>query len=231
MNLNVWKDTQRNAIYKTKLNKRTCHVPSHQQTKQRLLLSASVLSLCVHNHHLRIQNKPFFIPLIFFLLSFDPSSPAIPSSLLPPLSLQNQCQNPQNQFTLIALTFQKSKFNLINKKPPLSVYIERKEKRVDFDNWASCFLFYYRRVVRNFLCIKGGFERRMRTDRWAKRMGRISRIGSFAIASSIKDNQQQPCITCTTFNILAPIYKRLNHEVLLLIHANFWERESKIKTK
>ncbi|XP_027335522.1 uncharacterized calcium-binding protein At1g02270-like isoform X6 [Abrus precatorius] len=52
----------------------------------------------------------------------------------------------------------------------------------------------------------------MRTDRWAKSMGRISRIGSFAIASSIKENQQQPCITCTTFNILAPIYKRINHE-------------------
>ncbi|KAI4307009.1 hypothetical protein L6164_030244 [Bauhinia variegata] len=28
----------------------------------------------------------------------------------------------------------------------------------------------------------------------------------------MKENQQQPCITCTTFNILAPIYKRLNHE-------------------
>ncbi|XP_019454878.1 PREDICTED: uncharacterized calcium-binding protein At1g02270-like isoform X2 [Lupinus angustifolius] len=44
-------------------------------------------------------------------------------------------------------------------------------------------------------------------------MGRISRIGSYAIASSIQENQQQQtCITCTTFNILAPIYKRLNHE-------------------
>ncbi|XP_057457668.1 uncharacterized calcium-binding protein At1g02270-like isoform X2 [Lotus japonicus] len=52
----------------------------------------------------------------------------------------------------------------------------------------------------------------MGTARWAKRMGRISRIGSFAIASSINDNQQQPCITCTTFNILAPIYKRIDHE-------------------
>ncbi|CAL0319585.1 unnamed protein product [Lupinus luteus] len=52
----------------------------------------------------------------------------------------------------------------------------------------------------------------MRTDRWAKSMGRISRIGSVAIASSIKENQQQPCITCTTFNILAPIYKRIDHE-------------------
>uniref|UniRef100_A0A2N9EGE3 EF-hand domain-containing protein n=1 Tax=Fagus sylvatica TaxID=28930 RepID=A0A2N9EGE3_FAGSY len=44
--------------------------------------------------------------------------------------------------------------------------------------------------------------------------GRISRIGSYAIASSIRDHlpHQQPCITCTTFNILAPIYKRLNNE-------------------
>ncbi|KAK7372872.1 hypothetical protein VNO80_06262 [Phaseolus coccineus] len=44
-------------------------------------------------------------------------------------------------------------------------------------------------------------------------MGRISRTISCAIASSMQDNQHQPpCITCTTFNILAPIYKRLNHE-------------------
>lgn len=35
--------------------------------------------------------------------------------------------------------------------------------------------------------------------------GRVSRIGSYAIASSITDQ----CVTCTTFNILAPIYKRL----------------------
>ncbi|KAF2299547.1 hypothetical protein GH714_032491 [Hevea brasiliensis] len=27
---------------------------------------------------------------------------------------------------------------------------------------------------------------------------------------SMRDHRQQPCITCTTFNILAPIYKRLN---------------------
>ncbi|KAL2226868.1 UNVERIFIED_CONTAM: putative calcium-binding protein [Sesamum indicum] len=39
--------------------------------------------------------------------------------------------------------------------------------------------------------------------------GRVSRIGSYAIASSIKD---PTCISCTTFNILAPIYKRLDHE-------------------
>ncbi|XP_027940134.1 uncharacterized calcium-binding protein At1g02270-like isoform X2 [Vigna unguiculata] len=44
-------------------------------------------------------------------------------------------------------------------------------------------------------------------------MGRISRTTSYAIASSMQDNQHQPpFITCTTFNILAPIYKRLNHE-------------------
>ncbi|RXH95316.1 hypothetical protein DVH24_025000 [Malus domestica] len=46
-----------------------------------------------------------------------------------------------------------------------------------------------------------------------KTKGRISRIGSYAIASSKLDgHHQQPCITCTTFNILAPIYKRLNHD-------------------
>ncbi|BAT81574.1 uncharacterized calcium-binding protein At1g02270-like isoform X2 [Vigna umbellata] len=44
-------------------------------------------------------------------------------------------------------------------------------------------------------------------------MGRISRTRSYAIASSMQDNQNQPpFVTCTTFNILAPIYKRLNHE-------------------
>lgn len=40
--------------------------------------------------------------------------------------------------------------------------------------------------------------------------GRLSRIGNYAIASSIRDCH--PSISCTTFNILAPIYKRLNHE-------------------
>ncbi|XP_022141209.1 uncharacterized calcium-binding protein At1g02270 isoform X2 [Momordica charantia] len=46
-----------------------------------------------------------------------------------------------------------------------------------------------------------------------KMKGRISMIGSYAIASSIKDqHHQRPCITCTTFNILAPIYKRLNQQ-------------------
>lgn len=45
-----------------------------------------------------------------------------------------------------------------------------------------------------------------------KMKGRISKIGSYAISSSIRDHHQQPCITCTTFNILAPIYKRLNHK-------------------
>ncbi|XP_014504866.1 uncharacterized calcium-binding protein At1g02270 isoform X2 [Vigna radiata var. radiata] len=44
-------------------------------------------------------------------------------------------------------------------------------------------------------------------------MGRISRTRSYAIASSMQDNQNQPpFVTCTTFNILAPIYKRLNHQ-------------------
>ncbi|CBI23107.3 hypothetical protein AAG906_007088 [Vitis piasezkii] len=47
-----------------------------------------------------------------------------------------------------------------------------------------------------------------------KRMkkGRVSRIGNYAIASSLRDHHHHPCISCTTFNILAPIYKRLNHE-------------------
>ncbi|KAK2972805.1 hypothetical protein RJ640_028333 [Escallonia rubra] len=40
-------------------------------------------------------------------------------------------------------------------------------------------------------------------------MTRVSRIGSYAISSSIKDPS---CFSCTTFNILAPIYKRLNQE-------------------
>ena len=44
------------------------------------------------------------------------------------------------------------------------------------------------------------------------RKERRSRIGSYAVSSSMstRDHRQQPCITCTTFNILAPIYKRLN---------------------
>ncbi|KAH6770996.1 Calcium-binding endonuclease/exonuclease/phosphatase family [Perilla frutescens var. hirtella] len=42
-----------------------------------------------------------------------------------------------------------------------------------------------------------------------KNNGRVSRIGSYAIASSITDDT---CFSCTTFNILAPIYKRLSHE-------------------
>ncbi|KAK8513153.1 hypothetical protein V6N13_032403 [Hibiscus sabdariffa] len=52
----------------------------------------------------------------------------------------------------------------------------------------------------------------MRKDRRPKMKGRVSRIGSYAIASSMKDHPHQPCITCTTFNILAPIYKRLSHK-------------------
>ncbi|KAJ9174366.1 hypothetical protein P3X46_017394 [Hevea brasiliensis] len=52
----------------------------------------------------------------------------------------------------------------------------------------------------------------MGKGRKIKTKGRISKIGSYAIASSMsmRDHRQQPCITCTTFNILAPIYKRLN---------------------
>jgi hypothetical protein len=53
--------------------------------------------------------------------------------------------------------------------------------------------------------------------------GRISKIGSYAISSSIRDQHQQPCISCTTFNILAPIYKRLSHKVPL--HHQFLEFE------
>ncbi|XP_015878735.1 uncharacterized calcium-binding protein At1g02270 isoform X1 [Ziziphus jujuba] len=54
----------------------------------------------------------------------------------------------------------------------------------------------------------------MRKERRTTKMkgSRISRIGSYAISSSIRDHHQQPCITCTTFNILAPIYKRINLE-------------------
>lgn len=52
----------------------------------------------------------------------------------------------------------------------------------------------------------------------SEKMGRISRIGSNVVASSMTENEQQPRnITCTTFNILAPIYKRLNHEVVLFL--------------
>lgn len=49
----------------------------------------------------------------------------------------------------------------------------------------------------------------MRKERSSRR---INRIGSYAISSSMsmRDHRKQPCITCTTFNILAPIYKRLN---------------------
>lgn len=44
--------------------------------------------------------------------------------------------------------------------------------------------------------------------------GRVSRIGRYAIASSITD---PTCFSCTTFNILAPIYKRLDQEVLAYV--------------
>ncbi|XP_023771842.1 uncharacterized calcium-binding protein At1g02270 isoform X2 [Lactuca sativa] len=38
---------------------------------------------------------------------------------------------------------------------------------------------------------------------------RVSRVGSYAISSAIADPN---CFSCSTFNILAPIYKRLIHE-------------------
>lgn len=47
--------------------------------------------------------------------------------------------------------------------------------------------------------------------------GSISRIGRYAIASSITDQ----CITCTTFNILAPIYKRLSDDEVCLHFDHF----------
>lgn len=62
------------------------------------------------------------------------------------------------------------------------------------------------------MCVYMG-EGGTRKDRRVNKMGRVSRIGSYAIASSMRDHHQQPCITCTTFNILAPIYKRINLEV------------------
>ncbi|XAR52119.1 hypothetical protein NMG60_11020028 [Bertholletia excelsa] len=46
----------------------------------------------------------------------------------------------------------------------------------------------------------------------------ISRIGSYAIASSISDPTS---ISCTTFNILAPIYKRLDKEDPSCRESNF----------
>ncbi|XP_051153003.1 uncharacterized calcium-binding protein At1g02270-like isoform X2 [Andrographis paniculata] len=38
---------------------------------------------------------------------------------------------------------------------------------------------------------------------------RLPRLGSYAIASSARD---PTCVSCTTFNILAPIYKRINQQ-------------------
>lgn len=55
---------------------------------------------------------------------------------------------------------------------------------------------------------KNGRGKRGRGGGMAK--GRIPRIGSYAISSSITD---PTCFSCTTFNILAPIYKRLDLEV------------------
>ncbi|CAM8976519.1 unnamed protein product [Rhodiola kirilowii] len=42
------------------------------------------------------------------------------------------------------------------------------------------------------------------------RKGRAPKIGSHAVATSVLD--KEPCISCTTFNVLAPIYKRLKHQ-------------------
>jgi hypothetical protein len=75
------------------------------------------------------------------------------------------------------------------------------------------------------MCVYIG-EGGMRKERKVNKMkGRISRIGRYAIASSVRDHHQQPCITCTTFNILAPIYKRLNHEVPFC-HFHAWSEFS-----
>ncbi|KAL6972211.1 hypothetical protein U1Q18_031899 [Sarracenia purpurea var. burkii] len=48
-----------------------------------------------------------------------------------------------------------------------------------------------------------------RSKRGTTKGRKSSRIGSYAVASSISDPTS---ISCTTFNILAPIYKRLNKE-------------------
>ncbi|CAM8979917.1 unnamed protein product [Rhodiola kirilowii] len=40
--------------------------------------------------------------------------------------------------------------------------------------------------------------------------GRVLRTGIYAIASSVKE--LSPFISCTTFNILAPIYKQVNKD-------------------
>lgn len=50
--------------------------------------------------------------------------------------------------------------------------------------------------------------------------GRAARIGSYAIASSISDPES---ISCTTFNILAPIYKRITHEEPTIRESHFRE--------
>ncbi|KAA8540109.1 hypothetical protein F0562_026801 [Nyssa sinensis] len=50
--------------------------------------------------------------------------------------------------------------------------------------------------------------------------GRVSRIGSYAIASSVTDPTS---ISCTTFNILAPIYKRLDEKDQSCRESNYRE--------
>lgn len=51
-------------------------------------------------------------------------------------------------------------------------------------------------------------------------MGRISipRFASFALPS-----RQQPLITCTTFNILAPIYKRIDQKVIYFFYTCIYD--------
>lgn len=87
-------------------------------------------------------------------------------------------------------------------------------------DWKVTVFFFLISSIYMCVCIGEGREMRKDCRRVSKMKGRISKIGSYAISSSIRDQQQQqqPCITCTTFNILAPIYKRLNHEVPFLLY-------------
>lgn len=58
------------------------------------------------------------------------------------------------------------------------------------------------------MCSEEGRKRAKGMPRNGVLKGGVSRIGSYAIASSITDH----CVTCTTFNILAPIYNRLDEK-------------------
>ncbi|RZC69457.1 hypothetical protein C5167_032603 [Papaver somniferum] len=62
-------------------------------------------------------------------------------------------------------------------------------------------------VDSNFVKINtsGGIDNNTNNNNSSKVKGRISRIGTYA-------SMADPCISCTTFNILAPIYKRLDKE-------------------